>query len=282
MSCTPLTYQTETFLASSRQGIRPIFRIPTKCLGVRRVGLLMTMLRRNSADRVPAQPGKAPREGHRLVQPRDAVQRASTERREAEIIARVVGGESEAFYELVSPYERQVFLVAFSLVKNEADAEDVAQEAILKAFKSLSRFRQEAKFSTWLIQITINEGKMRLRKDRRHLYKSLDRHQENEEGDYIPKDFADWREIPSETLERSELRQALTQTMMSLPEKYRTVITLRDVQHLSTKQTAQVLDLTVEAVKTRLNRARLMMRDALATGFDGSWNRRTADDVRSL
>lgn len=233
----------------------------------------MTMLRRNSADRVPAQPGKAPGEGHCLVQPRDAVQRASTERREAEIIARVIGGESEAFYELVSPYERQVFLVAFSLVKNEADAEDVAQEAILKAFKSLSRFRQEAKFSTWLIQITINEGRMRLRKDRRHLYKSLDRHQENEEGDYIPKDFADWREIPSETLERSEVRQALTQTMMSLPEKYRTVITLRDVQHLSTKQTAQVLDLTVEAVKTRLNRARLMMRDALATGFDGSWNR---------
>jgi RNA polymerase sigma-70 factor (ECF subfamily) len=108
---------------------------------------------------------------------------------------------------------------------------------------------------------------MRLRKDRRHRFKSLDRHHENEEGDYIPEDFADWREIPSEALERSELRRALTKAMMSLSEKYRTVMILRDVQHLTTKETAQILDLTVEAVKTGLNRARLMMRDALAPGL---------------
>jgi len=93
---------------------------------------------------------------------------------EQDVIQRVQNGEIEAFYELVRPYERGVFLAALSLVKNEADAEDVAQEAILKAFKSLSRFRGEAKFSTWLIQIAVNEAKMKLRKDRRHLYESLE------------------------------------------------------------------------------------------------------------
>jgi RNA polymerase sigma-70 factor, ECF subfamily len=195
------------------------------------------------------------------------------ERSETELIARVQGGDVEAFYELVRPYERDVFLAAFSLVKNDADAEEVAQEAILKAFKNLPRFRQEAKFSTWLIQISINEAKMKLRKDRRHLYESIEDGQQNDERDYMPKDFADWREIPSEALEQKELRIALTRAMESLPEKYRTVLMLRDVQHLSIAETAQVLGLSEANVKTRLCRARLQMRDALAPGFDGAWRR---------
>jgi len=203
------------------------------------------------------------------------------DKRETELIRRVREGEVEAFYELVRPYERAVFLAALSLVKNDADAEEVAQEAVLKAFKNLSRFRQEAKFSTWLIQISINEAKMKLRKDRRYLYESLDGGQQNDEGDYIPKDFADWREIPSEALEQSELREALTQAMNSLPEKYRTVLFLRDVQHLSINETAQALGLSEANVKTRLCRARLQMRDALAPGFDGAWSRgRAYEKVR--
>jgi RNA polymerase sigma-70 factor, ECF subfamily len=203
------------------------------------------------------------------------------ERRERDLIARIKGGDVEAFYELVRPYERAVFLAALSLVKNDADAEEVAQEAILKAFKNLSRFRQEAKFSTWLIQISINEAKMKLRKDRRHLYESMEAGQQNDDGDYIPKDFADWREIPSEALEQKELRKALTQALNSLPEKYRTVLILRDVQHLSITETAQVLGLSEANVKTRLCRARLQMRDALAPGFDGAWSRgRTYEKVR--
>src|SRR2546427_3307221 len=117
---------------------------------------------------------------------------------ELNLIQRVQNGEAEFFYELVRPYERAVFLAALSLLKNDADAEDVAQEAVLKAFKNLARFRQEAKFSTWLIQIAINEAKMKLRKDRRHLYDSIEEGQLADDGDYIPKDFADWREIPSE------------------------------------------------------------------------------------
>jgi RNA polymerase sigma-70 factor (ECF subfamily) len=192
---------------------------------------------------------------------------------ESELIRRVKEGDVEAFHNLVRPYERAIFLAALSLVRNEADAEDVAQEAVLKAFKNLSRFRQEAKFSTWVIQITINEAKMKLRKDRRHLYESLDEGQQNEVGDYIPKDFADWREIPSEALEQSELRQALARALDSLPEKYRTVLILRDVQQLSINETAEALGLSEANVKTRLCRARLQMRDALAPGFDGAWSR---------
>jgi RNA polymerase sigma-70 factor, ECF subfamily len=183
---------------------------------------------------------------------------------ESQLIRAVHAGNAAAFYELVRPYERAVFLAALSIVKNDADAEEVAQEAVLKAFKGLSRFRHEAKFSTWLIQITINEAKMKLRKDRRHLYESMDEGQQNEEGDYIPKDFADWREIPSEALEQRELCEALTKALESLPEKYRTVLILRDVQHLSINETAKALGLSEANVKTRLSRARLQMRDALA------------------
>jgi RNA polymerase sigma-70 factor, ECF subfamily len=200
---------------------------------------------------------------------------------ESLLIQRVHDGDVDAFYELVRPYERAVFMAAFSIVKNEADAEEVAQEAVLKAFKGLARFRQEAKFSTWLIQITINEAKMKVRKDRRHLYESVDEGQQNDEGDYIPKDFADWREIPSEALEQRELREALSKALESLPEKYRTVLILRDVQHLSINETASALGLTEANVKTRLSRARLQMRDALAPGFDGAWSRgRTYEKVR--
>jgi len=203
------------------------------------------------------------------------------DKNETELIRWVREGDVEAFYELVRPYERAVFLAALSLVKNDADAEEVAQEAVLKAFKNLSRFRQEAKFSTWLIQISINEAKMKLRKDRRHLYDSLDEGHQSGDGDYIPKDFADWREIPSEALEQTELREALAKALDSLPEKYRTVLILRDVQHLSIQETAEALGLSEANVKTRLSRARLRMRDVLAPGFDGAWSRgRAYEKVR--
>jgi RNA polymerase sigma-70 factor, ECF subfamily len=112
---------------------------------------------------------------------------------------------------------------------------------------------------------------MKLRKDRRRLYDSLDESSASEEGDYIPKDFADWREIPSEALEQKQLRRALTKALESLAEKYRTVLILRDIQHLSISETAQVLGISEANVKTRLSRARLQMRDALAPGFDGAW-----------
>jgi len=190
---------------------------------------------------------------------------------ELSLVRRVQSGDLNSFYELVRPYERAVFLAALGLVKNDADAEDVAQEAVLKAFKAISHFRGDAKFSTWLIQIAINEAKMKLRKDRRHLYESIEEGQPGEEGDYMPRDFADWREIPSEALERKEIRDALNEALRSLPDKYRTVLMLRDVQQLSIAETALVLGISEANVKTRLSRARLQLRDALAPGFDGAW-----------
>lgn len=190
---------------------------------------------------------------------------------ESELIERVCQGDKESFYVLVQPCERAVYAAAMSILNNPADAEEVAQEAVLKALSHLASFRRESKFSTWLIQITINEARLKLRKDRRHLYESVDEPQNGDEGDYIPKDFADWREVPSEALEQTELRDALKRGLESLAPRYREVLILRDVQQMSIEETAQVLGLTNGSVKTRLRRARLQMRDALAPGFDGSW-----------
>ena len=193
------------------------------------------------------------------------------EMNQEELIRRVQAGESELFYDLIQPHEKSVYFAAFSVLGNPADAEEVAQEALLKAFKNLGNFRLESKFSTWLVQIAINEALMRRRKDHKHLYESIESGLESDEGDYVPRDFADWREIPSETLARKELRHALMRAMEQLPEKYRTVFVLRDMQKLSIAETAKILNLNEQVVKTRLLRARLQMRDALAPGFDGNW-----------
>jgi len=194
-----------------------------------------------------------------------------TNERETELIQRVCRGEHEAFYDLVRPYERAIYFAAKGVLDNPADAEEVAQETVLKAFNALPKFRFEAKFSTWIIQIAINEARMKFRKDRRHLYESIETERQDEEGDYRPKDLADWRDIPSEELQRNELRQALKRAMAALAPKYREVLILRDVQHISIAETANILGITEANVKTRLLRARLQMREALAPGIDGSW-----------
>ena len=191
---------------------------------------------------------------------------------EAALIERVAAGDTEAFYELVRPCERALFLAGRGVVGNDADAEEIAQEAVLKAFSNLRRFRGESKFSTWLIQIALNEARMRLRKERRTLHESLEQPLREDEGDYVPRDFADWREIPLEALQRKELRDALARAIASLAPKYREVLVLRDVEHLSIADTATVLGITEVSVKTRLLRARLQVRDALAPGIDGSWS----------
>lgn len=192
---------------------------------------------------------------------------------EHELIGRVCDGDQEAFYDLVRPYEHAVYFAARSVLENDADAEEAAQEAVLKAFTHIRDFRSESKFSTWLVQITINTARMKLRKEHRHLYDSLDEPRPGGEGDYWPADFADWREIPSEALETKELRQALQRALQSLSPKYRQVLICRDVQQLNIAETAQVLSISEANVRTRLLRARLQMRDALAPGFDGSWTR---------
>jgi RNA polymerase sigma-70 factor, ECF subfamily len=186
------------------------------------------------------------------------------------LIERVQRGETELFYELIRPYERRVYVMAFSILRSEADAEDAAQEAFLKAFKHLRQFRSESRFSTWLIQIAINEARMRQRREHGDVMRPLEE-TETEEGTYAPRDFADWREIPSEALERNEVRALLIRALNSLARKYHEVFVLRDVQQMSTEETAQALGISQGAVKTRLLRARLMLRDLLAPGLDASW-----------
>lgn len=190
---------------------------------------------------------------------------------ETGLVQRVCAGDKQVFYQLVQPCERAVLTTAMSIVRNEADAEEVSQEALLKAFCALPHFRGECSFSTWLIQITINEAWAKLRKDRRGLYESIDEQRIDEDGTWFPKDYADWRELPSEELQRKELRQALQCAMESLAPKYQEVLILRHVQHLTTQKTARVLGVTEDCVKVRLLRARLQMRDALAPGIDRSW-----------
>lgn len=191
---------------------------------------------------------------------------------EAALIRRICDGESELFMDLVRPYQKMVFTTAISIVRNEHDAEEIAQEALFKAFKNLKQFRGECKFSTWIVQITMNEARLRLRRSRRAAEESIDGGVENEEGDYTPVDFADWREIPSESLQRKELREVLHNAIASLKSIYRDVLILRDVQHMSVAETAMALGISEASVKTRLMRARFQVRDMLAPGFDGYWN----------
>jgi RNA polymerase sigma-70 factor, ECF subfamily len=184
--------------------------------------------------------------------------------RDAALIARILAGERELFHELVRPYEKSVYLAAYAILQSEHDAEDAAQEAVLKALKSLPNFRAESKFSTWLISITINEARGRLRHSRVLKMESLDAPQQDEEGAPIPAVISDWREVPSQALERKELREMLQAAVASLPEIYRETVLLRDVEELSIAETAAVLGVREGVVKTRLLRARLMLQKILA------------------
>ena len=181
---------------------------------------------------------------------------------EAQIIASILAGNTHLFHDLIRPHERSVYAMALSLLHNEADAEDVAQEAFLKAFRNLASFRRESKFSTWLISITLNEARGRLRSKKNVKLESLDEPREGE-GSVTPALLRDWREIPSEALERQEIRQMLQQAITDLPLIYREVFLLRDVEDLSVNQSAEALGISIASVKVRLHRARIMLQKKL-------------------
>jgi RNA polymerase sigma-70 factor (ECF subfamily) len=190
--------------------------------------------------------------------------------REGALIAAILAGEREKFHDLIRPYERQVYLTALSLVKNETEAEDVAQEAILRAYRKLASFRGDAKFSTWLIAITLNEARSKLRQDRRASLDSLDNH-DAEEGDYTPAVLTDWREIPSEALEREEIRALMREAVADLPVAFREVVILRDMEELSVNETAEALGISIALVKVRLHRARLLLQKRLVPLLRIEW-----------
>jgi RNA polymerase sigma-70 factor, ECF subfamily len=187
----------------------------------------------------------------------------AAETNEAGLIARIVAGEKELFHDLIHPYERMVYLTCFSILKNETEAEDAAQEAVISAFRHLETFRGDAKFSTWLVTIAINEGRKRLRKAKGAVFESIDETTEGQEGDFTPAPLTDWREIPLEALERKELREALRVAVSELPDGYRQVFTLRDLQEMNIQETASALGLTTGVVKVRLHRARIMLQKKL-------------------
>lgn len=189
--------------------------------------------------------------------------RATPDRDEMQMIAAILAGDAHLFHDLIRPYEHSVYMMTLSCLKNEADAEDAAQEAFLKAFRYLASFRGEAKFGTWLVSIALNEARTRLRREGTVRMESIDLTPE-ESGRVSPAILRDWREIPSETLERQEIRHLLQQAIESLPDLYREVFLLRDVKELSIAETAEALAVSIGAVKVRLHRARIMLQKMLA------------------
>lgn len=184
-------------------------------------------------------------------------------RDESRMIASIVAGDAQLFHELIRPYERRVYAMALSFLRNEADAEDAAQETFLKAFRNLAGFRGDAKFGTWLVSIALNEARSRIRHRDVLRMQSLDE-PEDEQGQSSPALLRDWKEIPSETLERKEVRALLQKAVTALPLIYREVFQLRDVEQLSVQEAAEALGITVSSVKVRLHRARMMLQRALA------------------
>jgi RNA polymerase sigma-70 factor (ECF subfamily) len=186
---------------------------------------------------------------------------------EGNLIDRIISGHKELFMDLIRPHQRTVYATVFSLLANKEEAEDVTQETLLKGLVRLNQFRRESTFGTWLIQIAINEARMRNRKRWRVPMLSLTHNKKDDEKSYIPRDFEDWREIPSAALERAEIREVLVKALGSLAQHYREAFVLRDIQELSTSETSAILGISPGAVKTRLRRARLMLRDMLAPGL---------------
>src|ERR1700716_3865672 len=175
-------------------------------------------------------------------------------------------GDDSAFEELARRYDRNVFRIAQPITQNRRKAEDVVQEAFLKAARTLAKFQEQSKFYTWLVRIAVNEALMKLRRRKPERTVSLDEEIKTED-DSVPREVADWSPNPEQMYNQAELRDILTRTIQGLPEGFRTVFVLRDKEGLSTEETAEALGLSIPAVKSRLLRARLQLRERLNRYF---------------
>jgi len=192
---------------------------------------------------------------------------------EAPLVERARSGDTAAFTELVNRYERKIFRLAKHITQNDEDAEDVLQETFLKAYSHLDSFQGQSKFYTWIVRIGVNEALMKLRKRKSSKTVSLDEPTDTGE-DTMVREIAVWDEDPEQKYSRDELREILDKAVDSLKPAFRTVFVLRDIEELSTEETASALDISVPAVKSRLLRARLQLREKLTKFF-----RRKGDDV---
>ena len=184
---------------------------------------------------------------------------------DGDLVGRARAGDRGAFEELVRRHQQRVYRTLLAVTGNREDAEDLAQTTFLKAFEHLGEFHGTAKFSTWLTRIAVNEGLQRLRA--RKPMVSLDDAGPDEDEEFRPRLLRDWSETPEQALARSEIRAVVEQELMHLPEKYRMVVMLRDLEEMSTEETARALGLGIAVVKTRLLRGRLMLRERLAARF---------------
>ena len=185
---------------------------------------------------------------------------------ELALVQSAKNGDVQAFEELVRRYDRNVFRIAQHITHNREDAEDVVQDAFLKAYTNLEQFQGQSKFYTWLVRIAVNEALMKLRRIKPGRTVSLDEDVKTDE-DSLPREVADWSPNPEQQYNQAELRDILTRTIQGLPMSFRTVFVLRDVEGLSTEETAEALDLSIPAVKSRLLRARLQLRERLNRYF---------------
>ena len=185
--------------------------------------------------------------------------------REMELISACKAGKREQFQLLISPYLHTIKLISYSILKNKPDVEDAIQESLLKALTHINQLREGENFRAWVLQIAGNEARMRLRKDRKHLFSSVDADPGGKP--FQPRQFVNWRDIPSEELERKELRRVMAAALECLADGYREVFVLRDMQHLGAAETGRILGISEGAVNTRLHRARLQMREHLTPFF---------------
>ena len=188
---------------------------------------------------------------------------------ETDCIRRILAGEKHLFHELIRPCERSIYFLLFSLLKNEAEAEDAAQETAIKVYQNLEKFRGDSQFRTWVLSIARNEGLGRLRKITSRREDSLDAETDEQTGDYTPAILTSWREIPTEALEQKELGSILRKAIESLPEIYRNVVLLRDIEELDIRESAAVLGISEASVKVRLHRARALLQRELAPVLKG-------------
>lgn len=175
-------------------------------------------------------------------------------------------GDVEAFTSLINKYERRIYRMARQITQNDEDAEDVLQDTFLKAYEHLKSFQGQSKFYTWLTRIAVNESLMKLRKRKSDRTVSLDENIETEE-ETIVREIAVWDGTPEERYGQEELRAILDDAIRSLKPIFRTVFVLRDVEEMSTEETAEMLGLSIAAVKSRLLRARLQLREKLTRIF---------------
>lgn len=189
------------------------------------------------------------------------------------LVVRTQKGDVAAFNELVGKYERKVFRLARNITNNQEDAEDVLQETFLKAYTKIGGFQGNSKFYTWLVRIAVNESLMKLRKRKSDKTVSMDEGIDTGE-EVMVREIAVWDDDPEQRYTQEEIREILKDAVESLRPAFRTVFVLRDIEELSTEETANILGLSIPAVKSRLLRARLQLREKLTRFF-----RRKGDDV---